>query len=97
MREDQSIQERFKRFDQAHPEIYDEFRIIAHDLLRRGRGHYGSKAILEVIRYQRMLSGKSETEPFKINNTYSSRYARKLMEDDDRFRVFFEVRELKRG
>jgi hypothetical protein len=88
-----SIQERFEHFDQAHPEIYEEFRAIAHDLLRRGRSHYGSKAILEVIRYNRILSGKDEK--FKINNNYSSRYARKLMEEDERFRGFFEVRELK--
>ena len=74
-----SIQEQFERFHALHPEIYAEFRQIALNLLQRGRSHYGSKAILEVIRYHRILSGKSETEPFKINNTYSSRYARKLM------------------
>ena len=95
MREDQSIQERFERFDQAHPEIYEEFRTIARDLFRRGRSHYGSKAILEVIRYQRMLSGQDEEEAFKINNTYSSRYARKLIDEDERFGWFFELRELR--
>lgn len=87
-----SIQE---RFDQAHPEMYEEFRAIAQDLLQCRRRYYGSKAILEVIRYHRILSGKSETEPFKINNTYSSRYARKLMDEDGRFSDFFELRELR--
>ena len=91
----ESIQERFERFDAQHPEIYQEFRHIAQDLLRRGRKHYGSKAILEVIRYHRILSGKSEREVFKINNNYSSRYARKLVDEDERFADFFELRELK--
>ena len=50
MEENESIQEQFQRFDALHPEIYQEFRQIALDLLRRGRAHYGSKAILEVIR-----------------------------------------------
>lgn len=90
-----SIQEQFRRFDAQHPEIYQEFRHIALNLLHYGRSHYGSKAILEVIRYHRILSGKSETEPFKINNSYSSRYARKLMDEDERFRDFFELRELR--
>jgi hypothetical protein len=96
MERQESIQKQFRRFDAQHPEIYQEFCQIAQNLLQRGRSYYGSKAILEVIRYHRILSGKSETETFKINNTYSSRYARKLMEEDDRFRVFFELRELKR-
>ena len=95
MEEQDSIQERFERFDALHPEIYAEFRQIALSLMTRGRLHYGSKAILEVIRYHRILSGKSETEPFKINNTYSSRYARKLMDEDGRFSDFFELRELR--
>lgn len=89
-----SIQDQFERFHASHPEIYAEFRQIAWSLLVHGRAHYGSKAILEVLRYHRILSGKSETEPFKINNTYSSRYARKLMEEDKRFCHFFELREL---
>lgn len=55
MEENESIQQRFERFDQAHPEIYEEFRLIARDLFQRGRRHYGSKAILEVIRYHRAL------------------------------------------
>lgn len=90
-----SIQEQFEHFDQAHPEIYDEFRTIARDLLRGGRSRYGSKAILEVIRYHRILSGQDENELFKINNNYSSRYARKLMNEDERFGYFFEIRELR--
>ncbi len=91
----ESIQERFEHFDHAHPEIYEAFRTIAQDLFQRGREHYGSKAILEVIRYHRILSGLDENEPFKINNNYSSRYARKLIGEDERFAQFKETRELR--
>jgi hypothetical protein len=89
------IQEQFERFHALHPEIYAEFRQIALKLLQHGRSHYGSKAIFEVIRYHRALSGKGETELFKINNNYSSRYARKLMDEDERFCGFFEIREIR--
>jgi hypothetical protein len=95
MEEKDHIQEQFERFHVSHPEIYAEFRQIALNLLQHGRSHYGSKAIFEVIRYHRALSGKGEAELFKINNNYSSRYARKLMEEDERFRDFFELRELR--
>lgn len=93
MEEYESIQERFEQCDQAHPEMYREFRVIAYDLLWRGRRHYRSKAILELIHYHRILRGQDENEPFKINNTYSSRYARKLINEDERFSRFFELRE----
>jgi hypothetical protein len=95
MEGDKSIQRRFEQFDASHPEIYREFRTIALQLLERKRGHYGSKAILEVIRYHRILSGKDAKEVFKINNNYSSRYARKLISEDARFERFFELRELR--
>jgi len=71
-----SIQERFERFDERHPVIYGEFRAIARDLYSRGIKHYGSKAILEVLRYNRLVSGRDVNEPFKINNDFSSRLAR---------------------
>lgn len=95
MEDNESIQQRFERFDQAHPEIYTEFCVIAQDLFQRGRRHYGSKAILEVIRYHRALQIQDEQEVFKINNNYSSRYARKLIKEDERFASFFELRELR--
>lgn len=95
MEANESIQQRFDRFDQAHPEIYAEFCVIARNLFQCGRRHYGSKAILEVIRYHRALQIQDEQEVFKINNNYSSRYARKLASEDERFANFFELRELR--
>lgn len=53
----------------------------------------GAREQSAVIRYHRILSGQDETEPFKINNNYSSRYARKLMDEDQRFSRFFELRD----
>jgi hypothetical protein len=89
-----TIQERFDRFCEKHPEIYQEFRQIALSLYARGRTRYGSKAIVEIVRYNRVMSGKDETEPFKIDNDFSSRLARKLAGEDTRFATFFEFREL---
>lgn len=89
-----TFEERFARFLELHPEVYAEFRKIAGDLLARGKQHYGAKAIMEVIRFHRAMSGQDEREPFKCNNNYTSRLVRKLMEEDERFKGFFETREL---
>ena len=89
------VEERFTRWMEAHPEIYAEFKRIAGELYARGIGHYGAKAIMEVIRFHRAMSGQDESNPFKVNNDYTSRLSRKLMAEDARFADFFETRELK--
>lgn len=92
---DATFEERFERFLELHPEVYTEFKRMAQQLLARGIKHYGAKAIMEVIRYHRTVSMEGQGEPFKVNNNYTSRIARKLMDDDERFVDFFETRELK--
>lgn len=89
-----TLQERFEEFDQAHPEVYREFRRLAFRVLKAGIRHYGAGALFEVLRFRSVVSGKPE-EPFKINNSYRSRYARKLAQEDARFARLFEFRELK--
>lgn len=94
-RRNATIQERFERLLELHPEIYEEFKRIALGLYARGREHYGSKAIIEIVRYNRAMSGADDVDPFKINNDFSSRFARRLATEDVRFKDFFEFRGLK--
>jgi hypothetical protein len=62
-------------------------------LKRKGWNHYGIKAIVEVVRFHRALE---TTDPdFKLNNNYSSRYARILMDEEPELAGFFQTRELK--
>jgi hypothetical protein len=62
-------------------------------LKRKGWNHYGIKAIVEVVRFHRALE---TTDPdFKLNNNYSSRYARILMDQEPELAGFFQTRELK--
>lgn len=89
-----TIDERFKEQLIQHPEIYREFRRLATQLLYVGKRHWGAQAILEVLRYQRAMSGKPE-DIWKINNDFASRMARKLMTEDKRFADFFEIRQLR--
>lgn len=89
-----TFEERFKRFLENHPEVYQEFKRLAHQLLARGVERYGAKAIMEVIRYSCAIS-EQETEQLRIDNNWTSRLARKLMDEDERFNGFFETRKIR--
>jgi hypothetical protein len=84
------IEAQFEKFDQDHPSVYREFKEIAVSLLNMGRKRYGAKAIIEYIRFNRNLKNRGEL--FTINNNFTAYYARKLAEEDNRFRDFFEFR-----
>ena len=88
-----TIQERFAAFDLAHPEVYAAFVDVAEQLLASGHRHYSADAIMHVVRFHRDVN-RSRDGGFKINDHFSSRYARKLMETDARFANFFATRAL---
>jgi hypothetical protein len=83
----------FDEYHRANPQVYTAFRRLALRLLNQGVKHYGAKAIMEVVRFQTTVRGTGDA--FKINNNYTSRYARMLMAKDERFAGFFELRSLK--
>jgi hypothetical protein len=88
-----SLQERFQEFDRAHPDVYALFKRLAIELRSAGRDHYGAKGIMEVVRFNYQTS--SAGGEFKINNSFTSRYVRKLVYEMPEFAGFFETRRLK--
>jgi hypothetical protein len=88
-----SIQERFEDFDGRHPEVFEAFREIAEKLLASGHRHYSADAVLHVVRFHRDVN-RPRHGGFKVNDHFSSRYARKLMATDSRFAGFFTTRAL---
>lgn len=92
--EDRTIQERFEEFDAANPQIYRLFSRFAVAALESGRKRYSADAILHRIRWFVDIETQGD-ESFKLNNNFSSRYARKLAAEDERFQTFFEFRVLK--
>lgn len=89
-----TINSDFTAFDQAHPEIYELFCRYALNLIRAGRRRYSADAILHVIRYQQVVRKEGE-ELYKINNNFTSRYARKFIQDNPKYYGFFEFRSLR--
>ena len=89
-----TVQQRFEIFDEQHPEVWVLFVQFSQQVRAAGRDKYSARAIIHRIRWHYAVNPERD-EGFKINDVFSSRYARKLLEDDPTFVGFFELRELR--
>lgn len=87
------INDEFDVFHAENPHIYDLFVKFAAHAKNSGHQHYSAKGIFERLRWHMNVETNS-ADGFKLNNNYTSRYARMLMEHDSTFRGFFRTREL---
>ena len=92
-----SIEEKFTAWMRTPDGIhaYDNVRTRAFRLKERGWRHFGIKALWEAARYDRALELGPDVDGFKLNNNYSSRMARLLMDNEPGLRGFFSLRELR--
>lgn len=88
-----TIQERFEEFHDQYPEVYRMFCDYAAKARAAGFTRFSSDMICHRIRWYRHV--ERGDRDFKINDHFTSRYARKLMEEDQTFAGFFETRVLK--
>ena len=92
--EPKTKEERFDAFDAEHPEVYRLFCQLVGDLMAAGRTKYSADAILHRIRWEFDVNRKRD-KTFKINDHFTSRYARKWQRDHLEHQGFFETRELR--
>lgn len=88
-----TIGERFAVFHERHPDVYRLFKQFALELLQAGRTRYSADAILHRVRWNFAVGDPNGD--FRINDHWSSRYARMLMDECPAFRGFFETRRIK--
>jgi hypothetical protein len=88
------IQREFEEFHADNPRIYSLIVKYAREIIAVGRVHYSMDAIFERIRWHMVIETKSADE-FKLNDHYTSRYARLVMEQERDLAGFFEVRTLR--
>jgi hypothetical protein len=86
------IERDFWAFHIANPRVYTELREHALHLRRKGRTHYGIKALFEVVRFHRALETTDKCAEWKMNNNYSALYARLLMANEPELCDFFRTR-----
>jgi len=84
----------FQEFSFNHPEVETELVKLARKAKAKGRASFGMKALWEVMRWTFWMESTDDVEPFKLNNNYPSRYARKIMRDYPDLRGFFQTRRL---
>jgi len=83
----------FQAFHEANPAVYAALVRLARQANQQGRERGGMKMLWEVMRWERYLVTDDPTG-FKLNNNYTSRYARLIMESEEDLAGFFETREL---
>ncbi len=86
------LDERFSAFHRANPWIADRLEQMTDELVAAGRTRIGVGMLFEVLRWhsQRATTG----DPFRLNNSYRSRYARLLIERRPECAHLFELRRL---
>ena len=88
-----TIQEKFEKFHAENPQIYRYFVLYARQAKAAGYEHYGCHAIMQRVRWHMEIETRSD-DGFKINNDFSSRYARRIMEQEPDLKGFFVTRRL---
>lgn len=90
----QTIAERFAEFDRLNGWVYAALESLVADWLAHGHKRVGVKALLEIVRWQygRRTSGD---QGFRVNNDFTSRYARLLIERHPEWADAIETRQLR--
>ena len=87
-----TLAEQFAAFHDANPHVYGALRRLALGMVRRGRRRIGMKMLFEVLRWQYAMSTTDAGSEFKLNNNYTSFYARLLAENEAELAGVFELR-----
>jgi hypothetical protein len=90
-----SIQQGFESFHQNNPFVFD---MIVNEVLRakkKGKKKISIKMIVNFIRWNIYVETKDDSSSYKINDAYTSRYARMLVEKYPSFETMIEKRILR--
>ena len=98
-----TIQQAFEIYHRLNPHIYDECKKLALSAIRKGRSKISFKLIVNVIRWEKYMQTEEPTlwdqdgkqVRFKINDAYSSRFARLFAKDYPQYADKVEFRELR--
>jgi len=98
-----SIQESFEEYHKNNPKVYRLFKKLAFKAIKAGKKRISFKMILNVIRWEifigpvnpNLFDQPNEFSDMKINDAYSSRYARLFAADYPKHADKIELRELR--
>ncbi|MFD7013946.1 hypothetical protein [Streptomyces sp. NPDC059928] len=81
-----TLTDRFLAFDAEHPYIYRSLERLTAERLAGGATRIGLKALFEDLRWQLPAGVRG------LNNSFTSLYARKLIDDHPQWASAFELR-----
>lgn len=88
-----TIQDRFDAFHQANPWVLQALEALAADWFAHGNEKVGLKALVEIVRWQYGRSGRGSS--WRLNNNWTSRYARLMVERHPEWADKIETRSLR--
>lgn len=98
-----TIQKAFSEFHRLNPKVYEQFKRLAFKAIYAGKKKISFKMILNVIRWEvfiqtnepTLFDNGTEQIKFKINDAYSSRYARLFIKHFPQHADKIELRKLR--
>jgi len=92
-RGNKTIQERFEEYHHENPRVFELVVRFARQARDAGHATYGIKSIWERVRWHMSIETQ-DPDGWKLNNNYTSRYARLVMDECPDLDGFFNTREL---
>ncbi len=90
------LEAQFIAFHHAFPGVYVTLVDLAYQWKDSGHTRVGIGMLFEIIRWNEGIR-RTDTEQFRLNNNYRSRYARLIMANCPDLAGFFELRALAVG
>lgn len=85
--------EKFPQYHTDNPHIYEMFKKFTFEMIRAGHRNFGSKSIVERMRWESMIS--ANTGQFKISNQYTPLYSRMFANEFPEYKDVFRYRKSK--
>ncbi|MDQ8707857.1 hypothetical protein RCO28_36120 [Streptomyces sp. LHD-70] len=87
-----SIDERFEAFHASHPWVLEVLEELVGEWVERGGGRISVKALFEQLRWSHF---RRDIPQIRLNNVFTSRYARLLCREHPEWADAFELRRLR--
>lgn len=83
---------KFLEYHRDNPHVYELFKEFALQIIKSGHKNFSARGIFHRIRWETYTDDRFE--PLKVNNNYSSGYARLFEQDYPEHKGFFRKRKL---
>ena len=91
----ETIDDRFNAFHEANPWVHEALLALTRQWHEAGHERIGMKMLIEVLRWEWSTNTVRADGEFKLNNDYTSRYARLIAAEHPELALMFEFRALR--